>query len=132
MDSEGDIRRLLEAWAEHTRLDRKDRILENHDPQALIFDVLPPLKYEGTEAYRRSWDEWQPETEGEFRFDLKELSVLCDDHLACAYGLIDCGGTKTDGTTFEDQVRATFCLEKQDDRWRIVHQHISMPVNVSS
>jgi len=122
------IRSLLKRWAEATRLDRQDEILSNHAPDALIFDVLPPMKYEGTAAYRKSWAEWQPETVGPGKFGLHDLAVTAGREVAFAHCLIHCGGTRPDGTTFEDWVRATLCLRKLAGRWLITHQHISMPV----
>ncbi|MEL6321419.1 MAG: nuclear transport factor 2 family protein [Cyanobacteria bacterium J06626_14] len=121
------IRDLLEAWAMTTRLEQKDQILANHAPDAMIFDVLPPLKYESTSAYCKSWDEWQPKTEGPGIFEFHDLKITASNEVAFAYGLIRCGGTKSDGKVFEDWVRATFCLCNLDGRWVITHQHISMP-----
>lgn len=121
------IRELLERWAENTRLGNRDEILSSHASDVLIFDVLAPMKYEGAEAYRASWDEWQPETEGPGGFDLRELKITAGQDVAFAHGLILCGGTLADGTTFEDRVRATFCLRRRGDTWKITHQHISSP-----
>jgi ketosteroid isomerase-like protein len=121
------ILEVLEHWAHSTRIGAQDEVLINHEPSAIIYDVLPPMKYVGTDAYRKSWDEWQPETEGAARFDLHEVEVTAGADIAFAHGLIHCGGTTTSGTTFEDWVRATFCLRKHGGRWLIAHQHISMP-----
>lgn len=121
------VRSTLEDWASATREGRQDDVLKNHLPEATIYDVLAPFKYEGTAAYRASWDEWQPETTGEGLFDFEELQVIANDSVAFAYGVIRCGGTFPDGGSFEDHVRATFCLQKNGSRWRIAHQHISMP-----
>jgi ketosteroid isomerase-like protein len=121
------IRALLEQWAFTTQSGLRDEILANHSPDVVIYDVLPPMKYEGATAYRKSWDEWQPDTTGNNIFELQELNVTAGADVAFAHGVIHCGGTLTDGKTFEDWVRATFCLRKNDDRWLIEHQHISMP-----
>ena len=40
---------------------------------------------------------------------------------------IRCGGTLPDGRTFQDLVRATFCLRKVNDSWVVEHQHVSKP-----
>jgi ketosteroid isomerase-like protein len=127
---EAQIRQILDAWSAATRKGRKNDILANHDPDVLIYDVLAPLKYEGTAAYRASWDEWQPETEGEGKFDLEDLVVTADAQIGFAHGLLRCGGTMPDGRTFEDLVRATFCLQKIDGAWKIEHQHISKPIQM--
>lgn len=129
---EGQIRQILESWTAATRQGRKNDILANHDPDVLIYDVLAPLKYEGTDAYRKSWDDWQPDTQGEGEFQLEDLVVTADDRVGFAYGLLRCGGVLPDGRTFEDLVRATFCLRKIDGRWRIAHQHISKPIQLGA
>jgi ketosteroid isomerase-like protein len=94
----------------------------------VIFDVLSPMKYESAESYRRSWDEWQPEAQGEGQFDLEDLRVTAGTDVAFAYCFIRCGGTMPDGRSFEDLVRATFCLRKIEEFWKISHQHISKPL----
>jgi hypothetical protein len=53
------VREILEQWAKATRKNLRDEILKHHAPDVVIYDVLPPMKYEGSEAYRRSWDDWQ-------------------------------------------------------------------------
>lgn len=130
--SEAQIRVLLEAWASATRQNCKSEILANHSANVLIYDVLAPMKYEGAEAYRRSWDEWQPDTQGEGQFDLEGLSITAGEDVAFATSFIRCGGTLPDGRTFEDLVRATFCLQKQSASWVITHQHISKPIQLGS
>lgn len=121
---------LLEDWAEATRLDKRDEVLAHHDPNVVIYDVLPPLKYESAAAYRASWDEWQPQQTEPGIFALHDLTVIVGHDVAFAYGFIHCGGTKPDGTTFEDWIRATFCLRKLAGEWRITHQHNSAPMKV--
>jgi ketosteroid isomerase-like protein len=110
--AETQVRAVLENWAKATRQNHQDEILKNHVPDLVIFDVLPPMKYENTESYRQSWNEWQPETQSEGQFDLENLFVTASTDLAFAHCFIRCGGTMPDGQTFQDLVRATFCLKK--------------------
>ena len=124
---ESDVRAVLEAWAAATRQNRKDDVLKNHVADLLIYDVLPPMKYESAESYRRSWDDWQPETQGDGLFDLEDLSVTASADVAFAHCFIHCGGTMPDGHAFQDLVRATFCLRKVDGSWKVFHQHVSKP-----
>jgi ketosteroid isomerase-like protein len=93
--------------------------------------LLPPLKYLGAAAYRKSWGDWQPDTQGEGQFELQDLLVTADERVAFASCLIQCGGTLPSGQKFEDLVRATFCLEKLSGQWKVVHQHISKPYKIS-
>ena len=129
---ESQVHALLEAWATATRQNRKNDVLANHAANVLIYDVLPPMKYEGAASYRRSWDEWQPETQGEGQFNLEEVAITAGTDVAFASCFIRCGGTLPNGHTFEDIVRATFCLQKHDSAWQIAHQHISKPYQISN
>ena len=122
-----EVRVVLEEWAAATRQNRKDDILKNHAANLVIFDVLPPMKYESAESYRRSWEEWQPETQGEALFNLENLTITAGSDIAFARGFIRCGGMLPDGKTFQDLVRATFCLMKVNGSWVVQHQHVSKP-----
>ncbi len=121
------VRQLLEAWTRATREGRQDSVLKHHSDNVLIYDVLPPLKYESAAAYRASWGEWQPDTQGDTQFELQDLQVAASQEVAFAHGILQCGGTFPDGTSFRDTVRATFCLRKIDSSWKVFHQHISKP-----
>ena len=61
------VRQLLALWALATREGRLDQVLEHHAPDVIIYDVPPPMKYESAAAYRRSWGDWQPNTQGKIR-----------------------------------------------------------------
>jgi ketosteroid isomerase-like protein len=125
---EARIREVLEGWSAATAAGRLDEVLANHLPDVLIYDVLAPMQYEGVDAYRRSWDEWQPETQGEGHFAFEGLAVTAGADVGFAQGFIRCGGTTPDGRPFEDVVRATFCLRRIDGAWKVAHQHISKPI----
>src|ERR1700688_280255 len=109
ISDESQIQALLERWANTTRRGELNEVLANHSPTVLIYDVLPPMKYEGADAYRRSWGDWPPDTQGEGQFDLQDLSVHAGTTVAFAHAFIKCGGTLPNGRKFEDLVRATFC-----------------------
>ena len=128
---EAQVRDLLQQWASATRKGQRDDVLANHLPDALSYDVLAPMKYEGAEAYRQSWDEWQPDTQDEGQFDLQDLSVTAGADVAFAHCFIKCGGTLPNGKTFEDLIRATFCLRKVSGSWKVAHQHMSKPIQLT-
>lgn len=127
---EAQVRLLLQQWATATRKGQRNDVLANHLPDVLIYDVLAPMKYERAAAYRQSWDHWQPDTQGEGQFELQDLSVTVGGDVAFAHCFIKCGGVLTNGKTFEDLVRATFCLRKESGSWKVAHQHSSKPIQI--
>ncbi|MEG3930428.1 nuclear transport factor 2 family protein [Microcoleus sp. T2B6] len=124
---DSEVLAVLEEWAAATRQNRKDDILKNYVANLVIFDVLPSMNYESAESYRRSWEEWQPETQGEAIFNLENLTITAGSDIAFAHGFIRGGGTLLDGRAFQDLVRATFCLMKVNGSWVVQHQHVSKP-----
>jgi ketosteroid isomerase-like protein len=125
------VREVLQSWAEATRENRMNDVLKNHSPNLVIFDVLPPMKYESAQSYRHSWDDWQPQTEGQAQFDLEHLVVAVGSNVAFAHCFIRCGGVLQNGQRFSDVVRATFGLEKTTEHWMVCHQHVSKPYQLS-
>lgn len=122
---------VLQAWAQATKEGRQDDVLANHLSDLVIYDVLPPMKYDSAASYRESWDDWQPDSQGEMRFELQDLSVTAGQDTGFAFGLLQCGGTLPNGETFRDTVRITFCLVKAEGVWKIAHQHVSKPFSNS-
>jgi len=125
---EAEIRSILEEWARATREGRLGDVLANHSVDAVIFDVLPPFQYRSKADYQASWDDWQPNVEGDSIFELDQLEIVSSSTVAFAFGKLECGGTLPDGKTFRDTVRATFCLSKTSGKWFVSHQHISKPI----
>jgi ketosteroid isomerase-like protein len=121
------IREVIEQWARATREGRHDDVLANHLEALVIFDVLPPMRYESAAKYRESWDEWQPDAQGEMRFELEGLTICAGEDVGYAFGLLQCGGTLPFGKTLRDTVRITFCLRMCGGKWKVAHQHVSKP-----
>jgi ketosteroid isomerase-like protein len=65
------VREAIEAWAQAVR--RKDYagILHGHAADLIMFDVPPPFKSVGLEAYRKSWDLFFSWSSVPVRFDLE-------------------------------------------------------------
>ena len=60
----------------------------------------PPMKYESAAAYRRSWGDWQPNTQGEGKFELPDLSVVSGNDVCFVHCFVQLGGMPLKGETF--------------------------------
>ena len=79
---------------------RQDQVLEHHAPDVVVYDVLPPVKYESAAAYRRSWGDWQPHTQGEGKFELQDFSVVSGNDVYSVHCFVQRGGMLQKGETF--------------------------------
>ena len=98
------------------------------------FDVEPPLQHVGVAAKMKNWAKaftfFQDVT-----YEVRDLAVTVSDSGDVAFG--HCfgrlSGTLMNGTATNGMwVRATFCFQKIDGNWLIVHDQASVPFDLPS
>jgi uncharacterized protein (TIGR02246 family) len=121
------VRDLIEAWADAVR--RKDitGILRSHASDFVMFDVPPPFKSVGLDAYRKSWDVFFSWSSRPVHFDIREMDVTVGADIAFAFAGMRCEGAGSDGNPEALDFRLTMCLRKIGGRWMIAHEHHSVP-----
>lgn len=124
---EGQIRGQVLNWAAAVRRRDMEAILSNHAQDVLLFDVPPPLRSKGIDAYRQSWELFFRWAADYNVFDVSELEVTASDTVAFCHGIIHCAGRNADSSSSELRVRLTIGLRKVDGRWVVTHEHHSEP-----
>jgi uncharacterized protein (TIGR02246 family) len=121
------VRDLIEAWADAVR--RKDYagILRSHAPDFVMFDVPPPFKSVGLDAYRKSWDLFFSWSSDPVRFEIQDMDVTAGADVAFAFATMRCEGPGADGKPEALDFRLTIALSKIDGQWMIAHEHHSVP-----
>jgi ketosteroid isomerase-like protein len=112
--------KLAKACADHNA----DAIVEAYAPDAVIFDLAPPLRRHGMD--RESVAAWFDGWDGPIRIDASEVSLTIDGDLAFASALNRMRGRQ--GAEDRDLwYRTTMCIRKIGGRWQIVCDHSSVP-----
>jgi uncharacterized protein (TIGR02246 family) len=124
---EAAVRTLIEEWAAAVRAKDFAGILRYHSPAILMFDVPPPLQSKGLEAYRRTWELFFSWAHDPVVYDIVEMSVTCDDHVAFVAAVIRCSGKETSGEDIDLEFRLTVGLRRIDGHWTVMHEHHSIP-----
>jgi ketosteroid isomerase-like protein len=130
--SEGEIRAIIEARVEAVRAKDVHAAMSYHLPEAVLFDVIEPLRYMGASAGKKRAEEWFSSFEGPLGFEIRELNVTAGDGVAFSYGLNHVKGTKMDGGELDMWWRATVCYQRIEGKWTITHEHSSVPFDVTS
>ncbi len=126
-NDEAAVRDLIEAWADAVRRKDYTGILRSHSPDFVMFDVPPPFKSIGLEAYKKTWDlffSWSSEA---VRFEIREMEVTAGADVAFAFATMGCAGPGSDGKPEALDFRLTMCVRKIDGRWMVAHEHHSVP-----
>ena len=101
-------------------------------PDIEYFDVVPPLRISGAEAARRNFLRWFDLWSSGIGSENRELRVsMCGD-LAAAHMLHRTSGTMKTGRKVDYWVRVSIVCQKSDSAWRILHEHVSLPVDFAS
>lgn len=123
---ETQIRQMIESRAQAVNDGDVDTLVSLYDPDALLYEVLPPLTHSGA-AVRESTESWFDGYKTKIGYDVRDLEVTVGGDVAFANHLYFVTGTLKSGDEVEMWVRATVCLQKKADEWLVVHEHQSVP-----
>jgi uncharacterized protein (TIGR02246 family) len=124
--NETEINRLIDRWAKAVREENRAAIRAGHDPDMLMFDVPPPFLSQGLDAYMATWETFFSTAEKPVRFHFTDVKVTAGDDVAFATAIGHCVDLSS-GKREELHFRLTMGLRKIDGRWRILHEHHSLP-----
>jgi ketosteroid isomerase-like protein len=127
--ADGQVKALVEAWADAVRRHDFPGILAHHEQDIVMFDVPPPLQSRGMEEYRKTWDLFFKYHKPSQAFDIQELAITAGEDVAFAVAIMRCGSAAVSGPSEPDGFlfRLTIGLRKIDGDWRITHEHHSVP-----
>ncbi|MGC2784005.1 MAG: nuclear transport factor 2 family protein [Roseiarcus sp.] len=106
------VRDVIEAWADAVRRKDYDGILRSHAADFVMFDVPPPFKSVGLDAYRKTWDLFFSWSSGPVRFDIQEMDVTAGADVAFAFASMRCEGPGPDGQSEALDFRLTMASRK--------------------
>lgn len=103
-----------------------------YSPDVFVFDVIPPRQYVGAAAYREDWKTFLAEYSGPIRFEITDLAVSSEGSVGYGHSIQHVSGTDPQGKPVDITVRVTDVYRKRGARWRIVLEHVSVPVDLTS
>jgi len=125
---EEQVRAVLNNLALAIRNKDADAAIEQFSPDAVVFDLDPPLSKEPSAAHDPALlKEWFDTWSSPIISELHDLNIAIGGDIAHAYGLQHMTGTKIDGEKIDLWFRATVCFRRKDNKWRITHSHNSVP-----
>ena len=102
------------------------------DQTLFVFDVEPPRQYVGAAAYRKDWQAFLDSFNGAITFELTDLDITTDDNLAYSHSIQRVAGTDKQGEKLDLTVRVTDVYKKINGNWLVIHEHVSVPVDLDT
>lgn len=106
-----------------------DTVIEYCSEKVSLFDVSSQII--GIKAYRQEWEKLSPYFSQHIDILRRDIKLHISADLAVMHCLTKVVDVSTD-TTIVPWCRTTLCLQKQEQRWLVVHQHISIPINMQT
>jgi uncharacterized protein (TIGR02246 family) len=101
-----------------------DAIVQLYAPDAVIYELAPPLGRRG--MTRDAVAAWLAGWDGPIHIDARDVTLTVASDLAFVSALNRMRG-RQGGEDQDLWYRSTICLRKTSGRWRIVHDHSSVP-----
>ena len=79
-----------------------------------------------------SWDEWFSTVQDPIAYDVRGLEVVAGEDVAFSQSLNHVKTTMQDGELCDTWVRVTVGYRKIDGEWLVVHEHVSVPVEMET
>ena len=124
--NEAELRALIARWSQAVRDQDFAGIRADHDPDILMFDVPPPFLSRGLDAYMATWNLFYDMTARPVQFDFRDIAVTAGAEVAFATAIGRCSDLST-GQKVDLEFRLTMGFRKKNGRWRITHEHHSVP-----
>jgi ketosteroid isomerase-like protein len=131
-NDEIEIKRLIEGYVEAFRTKDLDGIMSMYAWEVVTFDVVPPLQYVGADAMRKRWEEAFSSLPGPIGYEIADLSMTVGEDMAFTHSFNRTSATLPAGQKIGVWVRWTACWRKIGGKWLLVHDHISVPVDVQT
>lgn len=106
-----------------------DEVMKYYDQNDIdVYDFMPPLQYKGVAAVHGDFDNFFSNATN-VKGNFVEMVVVTDGKLGMARSLQHFAWTDKAGKAQEATLRVTDVFHKVGGKWKVIHSHISVPVD---
>ena len=132
MPDEAHIRDRLQRWSRALHTKDLDALMALYAADTVTFDLMPPHQVEGADRYRKNFEKWFAAMSGPIDYEVHDARITMGDDVAFCHCLGHVQGTRTSGEKADYWVRVTVGFQKRNGEWLMVHDHVSMPLDMES
>jgi ketosteroid isomerase-like protein len=124
---EQEVMETLNHWSDVLHAKDLDALAECYTDDARVFDL--GCQVEGSDQLRALWEKCLPYFPDSIVVQRKNLQLTVGPEVAVATFYCRLIGMVSVHPSCKSWMRATVCLQKVGDTWKIVHDHISFPID---
>jgi len=130
--NEAEIRKLIDGFVKAIRSKDINGVMSVFAPEVVSFDLGPPLQHESGETFIKRWQELFELYQNTIDYQIRDLRITAGDDVAFSHSLNRISGTTKNGQKTDPWLRWTACYRKTNGKWLIVHEQVSVPVDVGN
>src|SRR5215470_13766075 len=96
-NDEAEIKRVLDGGTQAIHDKNIEGVMSLYAQDVVSFDIVPPLRYMGADAFRKAWEAVFSSFQGPIGYELHDLSIAVGDDVAFSYSLNRISGTMNNG-----------------------------------
>lgn len=127
--AEDEIRQLHQDWFDASHRKDLDASMAPLAGTIVSYEHSAPLQYTSIDEIREECRRGFDLAGDDFMWTVPDLQVVTDGDLAVAWGLNRMSDRTVDGLETTTWSRGTRVFERRNGRWRMIHQHVSFPVD---
>lgn len=133
-DDKAEIEALEKRVAAAVQAKDVNAVMANYLPgdSLIVFDVIPPRQYAGWDAYKKDWQGVLGGCADSPKMDISDLAITTGRRIAFSHSIQHFVCTDAKGNKLDMTLRATDAYRKEKGKWLIVHEHISVPVDLAT
>lgn len=131
-NDESAIRVNIEARARAIRARDVEALLAFYAPDVKTFDLVTPLVNEGLEAVRQRVTDWFASFASAIEYRVRKIELHLAGDVAFEHHLVHVEGWTKPGEHVRMWFRESVGYRKIGDVWKVVHQHSSVPMDMST
>lgn len=130
-DAKAEITALEHQCAAATSADELMAKCYDSSNEVAVYDLTPPLEFAGLKAVHGDFDNFFKNVKNP-KIEFVNLHVYADGKMGFARSIQHFTGTSNDGKPMDMTFRVTDCLHKVNGKWKILHTHVSLPVDLAT
>jgi ketosteroid isomerase-like protein len=129
-DAKAEITELEHKCAAATTADQALQCFDTSD-ELVVYDLMTPREFDGGKAVREDFQNGFNAFKNP-KVEFVNLHVITDGKMGVAESIQHMTATDTSGKPIDTTFRATDVWRKEKGGWKIIHSHISYPVDMAT
>jgi len=104
----------------------------DHSANLVAYDVVPPVQYTGWDSYKKDFSDFFALFDGPISDEASDMAIVAEGNLGYSRMVEHVTGKQKNGQLMDMLVRVTDVYRKSKGKWLIIHEHVSVPVDLDS